>query len=93
MTTPARPIAALANLAIASGCSRAAFTGIFGADIGLSEYRGWTLAFARDAWTAKRGSRSLRSLTLGGIHGAVDKATRKRSPTGEAYARSTAGMV
>ena len=99
MTTQAPLIAdetydPLVKLAIASGCSQAAFTGIFGPNIDLNEYRGWTLGTARGVWTAMRGSRILRSPTLGGIYRAVEITTRKRSPTGEAaaYARSTVGM-
>ncbi len=79
--TPAAPLDVPAHVSIAakSGCSTKAFVGIFGGNVDLAEHDGWRLAMERGAWVAKRGTRTLRSPTLGGIHAAVKKASRKRS--------------
>ncbi len=80
LTTASTAASAHVRLAAASGCSPATFAGIFGAPVDQAEYKGWRLAMSGGAWTATRGQRTLRADTLGGIYGAVDKATRKRSP-------------
>jgi hypothetical protein len=86
--TPAPPQAqgvapsALADLAIASGCSAKTFAGIFGPVVDLSIYRGWQKSMYRGEWRATKGKTTLRAATLGGIHAKIDARFKlpRRSP-------------